>query len=598
MPARSVVASLWSSDEEQLLALSPPFAVRPGATTPAPLTEPSAEESFLAVYLERAPGSSQDSLANVSLEVSPGEAVIPADASVPTEWGVYGYWYSLAPGTATLTGGNASTYVEPQAIELTGGEIAYWEGPILDRPLLEVSMVLPSRLREKPLRLEVWRLPEEIELGSVELPRSASRHRFQAGLMAGTLEVRLGTHLGVYRKRVELLPGEEGFVGLEPELIELFGEVSLGGEPHPATLRFQTVFGDDVEAVADSGRYEAVALMPLRGLSVELTDSPHVPWLDVFMPPIRRSQELDVDIADAEIVVRVLDAATRRPVPDAAVAVKNEYFDPEDEGRDPEWGERSAEQGRRRGKMLARTYRADEEGRARLAPPRPGRLEIFPSAPGYHDSREAAQVLEIEDPPRDREVEVLLHPIGETVKLTLALPDGSPASGAEVMLVDSLWRGKVLFHGRVGDAGVVEIPSEHSQGALLLKHPAAASAAIDWREWAAKGEARWRFAAAAETALVLEVTDPAGEEPVRGARVALFLDGRRISGMPLRWLFEGPVGTDSNGHWTASRLPRSGVRVLAWESTVDQEATAGGLDNFALNVEYPWPSTVEVRVVR
>ena len=248
--------------------------------------------------------------------------------------------------------------------------------------------------------------------------------------------------------------------------------------------------------------------------------------------------------------------------------------------------------------MLARTYRADEEGRARLAPPRPGRLEIFPSAPGYRDSRDAAQVLEIEDPPRDREVEVLLHPIGETVELTLALPDGSPASGAEVMLVDSLWRGKMLFHGRADDAGVVEIPSEHSQGALLSKHPATASAVIDWREWATRDEASWQLAPAAEIPLALEVTDPSGEDPVRGARVALLLDGRRISGMPLRWLFEGPVATGPNGHWTASRLPRSGVRVLAWESSVDEEATAGALDNFALNVEYPWPSTVEVRVVR
>ena len=400
-----------------------------------------------------------------------------------------------------------------------------------------------------------------------------------------------------------VLPLDPGGRVMLPDGVETPSNSKLSvlvAEPHPLFgphefLRIKSV--EDVESgILMPARSVVASLWSLRGLSVELTDSPHVPWVDVFMPPIRRSQELDVDIADAEIVVRVLDAATRRPIPDARVAVKNEYFDSEDDGQDdPEWGDRSTERGRR---MLARTYRADEEGRARLAPPRPGRLEIFPSAAGSHESRDAAQVLEIEDPPQDREVEVLLHPIGETMELTLALPDGSPASGAEVMLVDSLWRGTVLFHGQVDDAGAVEIPSEHSHGALLLKHPAAASAVIDWREWAAKDEARWQLAAAAEIALTLEVTDPTGEEPARGARVALLVDGRRISGMPLRWLFEGPVGTDSNGHWTASRLPRSGVRLLAWESSVDEEATAGALDNFARNVEYPWPSTVEVRVVR
>jgi len=43
------------------------------------------------------------------------------------------------------------------------------------------------------------------------------------------------------------------------------------------------------------------------------------------MPPIRRSQELDVGIADAEIVVRVLDAATRRPAGGASCHLASSF---------------------------------------------------------------------------------------------------------------------------------------------------------------------------------------------------------------------------------------------------------------------------------
>jgi hypothetical protein len=84
-------------------------------------------------------------------------------------------------------------------------------------------MLLPSLLRERPLTLEVNELPEKERLAEVNLPRTAGRHRFQDELVQGVLEVVLTTHVGKFRRQIDLTTEEEGFLVLEPELIDLSG---------------------------------------------------------------------------------------------------------------------------------------------------------------------------------------------------------------------------------------------------------------------------------------------------------------------------------------------------------------------------------------
>lgn len=154
------------------------------------------------------------------------------------------------------------------------------------RPLLDVSLVLPALVREKPFSLVVRKLPEREELAREELRRDAGHRRFQDRLVHGVLEVVLETHVGPFRQQVELTD-DEAFVTIEPEVIEIDGTVRRGGEPHPATVRFQGGSGEFVEATADeSGEYRVQTLELLRRVEVHLDGVDHEPWQDLYFRPI------------------------------------------------------------------------------------------------------------------------------------------------------------------------------------------------------------------------------------------------------------------------------------------------------------------------
>ncbi|HEX6202609.1 MAG TPA: hypothetical protein VF100_06370, partial [Thermoanaerobaculia bacterium] len=579
--------------EDRFVALGRPFTVRAEEAVPAALGRPAPEAAHLVLFAARPQPLAGTSLAGVLPTVTQGERSREADLVLANHWGVYGVWYDLAAGPARLGGGSGALYVEPRALELPAGGIERLEVPLLGRPLLDVTLVLPREAREKPLELAVRGVPEGGELARVELPRTAGRHRFQDGLVAGPAEAVLTTHLGVFRRRVELAAGEEAFLELEPELIEIAGIVRRGGEPHPATVRFRTVAGDTVEAATDEeGAYRALALQPLAWVAVDLDGVEQEPFEDFLMPPLRRSGELDFDLSDAEITVRVVDARSGAGIGGAVLGVRSEYASPAAEGED----ERAP--ARDRGRALGRSHTADGEGVVRLPPPRPGRLSIGASADGYRPPAEPL-IVEVPDPPIDHELEIALEPVGETVAVRLTLPGGAPAAGAEVMRVDGTPRpGPGLFTGRADEAGVVQVPVEPRGGLLLVRHPAAASAVVDWTRRAGEEAVAHALPPPAPAPLALRVLDPSGEGPARGAGVTLWLGDRRLSGGVLAWLTEAPPRTDGSGTWISRRLPAQPLRVLAWSPPLGPEVEAGGYDALATEVPYPWPATVEIEAVR
>jgi hypothetical protein len=369
MPAGPVLAAAWDRREERYVALGR-VDVLAERIVAAPLSTPRADRAALVVYVMHPPQAPWGEHVGVELTVSrDGEERRP-DASVTTAWGVHAVWDDLPPGPALLAGGNTRQYLEPRPLELVGGEIDDFDGVLSRRPLLEVTMLLPALLRERPLVLEVRNLPEGPFLDAVELPRTAGRHRFHDALVKGVLEVVLTTHVGRFRRQIDLTTEEEGFLTLEPELIELTGTVRRGGERHAATVRFQTVAGDPVEAAADEeGEYAALALQPLRWVDVALAEVDQEPWRDFFMPPLRESRELDFDVPDAEVTVRVVDAVTRQGIAGAKVHVMNEYLRPAGPGDEEE------DDPGRRMRRLGQSHAADETGpRApAAAAPRPGR---------------------------------------------------------------------------------------------------------------------------------------------------------------------------------------------------------------------------------
>jgi len=396
------------------------------------------------------------------------------------------------------------------------------------------------------------------------------------------------TDVAVFPSAVDLTDQDDAFVTLSPELIELFGKVSYAGEGHAATVNFQTVAGDQVAVESDEeGEYRVVTLHPLRWVTVTLDGVDQEPWRDFFAPPLAASRELDFDVPDARVEVRVVDAETRQGVPLARVAVRNEFVLPSESGDESSGG---------RERVLAQSYQTDDSGWTRLPPPRPGTIEVWASADGYRETVEPL-VVEVADPPQDRQIELVLQPVGGGVGLTLKLADGSPAAGARVLLVESLTGGRPLFDGRADAMGTVVVPAEHERGLLLLTHPKASFGIVEWSSWHDQERVDWSFPATPREQLSVRVMDASGRVPVAGAALSVWVGRWHLSGLSLRWLLAANPTTGADGLWTAEGLPRGPVRLLARADEASAEA-ASRWENLATEATFPWPRLVELRVVR
>jgi len=137
MPQGRVVAALWDGGRGRYVALSRPFEVKAGEVLSAPLETPSARRSHLVVYVDRPPGAPELSIPGFEITVTQPDGPHAADVAVETPWGLYAFWYDLAPGAWTVEGANDRLYLEPARLRLEGGEITRFQDTLA--PLLDLS---------------------------------------------------------------------------------------------------------------------------------------------------------------------------------------------------------------------------------------------------------------------------------------------------------------------------------------------------------------------------------------------------------------------------------------------------------------------------
>jgi hypothetical protein len=595
LPAGNAVGLLWNRKSHTYVALSRPFKVRAGVTVEAPLAKPGAGAD-LVVQVERRLVADKAADLAVQLVLKQAGAEREPDLAVFTADKVYAFWYGLEPGPAELTGESERDFLEPRQIDLLAGKIERVAAELKARPALEVQLDLPVALRHEKLALEVRRSAtgEILEHRSLEelapplAPPLAPQYRFER-LPPAPLEVELQTGAGSFSRQVDLSSGEDGFLLLKPELITVSGTVYHGDEGHRATLTFANAARTIEARSGDDGRYEAVFLDPVQTVSIALDGVESAPYFDFFRPAIAQSKELDFHLPDGDFRVNVLDAVTGEGIPRAAVEIRNTFFQERD--RDEEGAPRRTSTDKNE-RAVFQTATADETGMARLPPLREGTLEIQASAKGYSAMREALKV-QILDAGAEQVVEVKLEPAGETVSLRLRLPNGTPAAGAELLLVDSLGAGNRLFSARSDGQGLARVPL-HQPGFLLIKHPATAFLVRDWRPSEEDGELEWVLSPAADRPLRVMVKNASGEGVVARADLVLWVDGRRLSGAALAWLAGSIPTADSSGVWIGRNLPRAAMNILAWNPRMPA-AGAGPPDSEAMAVAYPWADVVEIR---
>lgn len=586
LPVGRAIGALWDQSEKRYVALSRPFEVYRRKTVEIPLERPSGAVHLVAELLRHPmPESAEDLTAELVVKRDGRE--LPPDLKVLTADKIFAAWYGLRPGEAELRARSRQTFFD-QKLDLVPGNVEWVKGQLEPRPALDVELDLPAPLRRDERILEVRRLPSGEPVARHSLETGKHEHRFE-GLPPTLLAVDLQTSLGTFTRQVDLSSKQDGFLLLKPELVTLRGTVYRGDEGHPAKLTFTTVDRKTREVQADEeGLYEIAFLERVGGVSIELANVDAAPYIDFFLPAIKESQDLDFHLSDAEHRVRVLDAATGQGVSGASLAIRNSFV-----REDAEEEESKGALGKKE-RAVFQSVRTDERGEARLPPLREGSIEIRASAEGYSPLREPLRA-QVVDGETDQTFEILLEPVGETVALRLSLPDGAPATGAHVLLVDSLATGQSLFSARADGEGLVEVPRKQS-GILLVRHAAAAFLVREWLP--EEDEAGWALPPAAGLPLMIHVKDSSGRSALPKADLALWVDGRRLDGRWLAWLMGGAEPrADANGYWTGRNLPRGTVEILAWGPGAREEALAGSLDAQATGVRFPWADPVEVRAV-
>jgi len=406
------------------------------------------------------------------------------------------------------------------------------------------------------------------------------------GLAPGQAEVRIKSQTAALAPQpVNLSAGgiERLTVQLKPRAM-VSGTVFRGDQAHSAKLTFTTVTQKTIKVRTDAnGAYEVVLVDPLRMVVIELDGVKSGPYTELFSPVIAEAQERDLHVPKAEPRVKVVDTTTGKGIPNASVIARNIYYPPEATDEDAEAQKI----------VVSLKLVTDVTGVAWLPPLRQGSLELQVTAEGYMPMPQPVE--ERVEGTANQTFEVPLEPVGETVALHLRLPNGEPATRADVSLVDSLESGESMFTERADGEGVVHAPRKQA-GFLLIKHPAAGFLVREWPPQSGDEEPEWVLPAPAGQALTIQVVDASGQNAVANAELALWVQNQRLAGATLAWL-TGTSLADTYGAWTATNLPRGPVAVLAWGPRVRDEAWSGRLDAQASEAEPPWPNPVVVRAI-
>lgn len=584
MPAGKAVGWLWDSRNREILAVSREFPVTPGVAERVPLEWPT-QRGHVAAVLSRARESLESAEdEEVKIELRSGGKQRPPDLLVPSAFRVYAFWYDLEPGPAELMAETPTALLPLQRFELREGRVERVAAELVRRPELEIEIRLPAGLEEEELLLEVMRVSDR-EIVAFEALKPGTRRLLFGDLPADRLEVRLLTSLGVFGERVDLSAAQDASVVLEPEIVAVSGRVSFENEGHPAKITFTSVAGNPIETRADdAGSYQALGLEPLRFVEVDLENGQPL-HRDFFEKPLDRSQLLDFPLEPSLFEVKVRDARTGKPIHGAQVALRHSYLG---EAAGPGLPGLGADPGALR-KILSQAVATGKEGTALLPPLRPGDLELRASAPGYARGPRPATFV-VAETSQPRTFELALEPEGPPAELALSLPDGRPASGAELLLVADLRDGGPVFDGKTDAGGMASVPAQPA-GYLLVRHPEAAAQVLAWPS----AVAAVRLVPPA-AALRIRVEN-SESRPIPGAQLALWIDGHRLSGGLLAWLGRGRPGADGDGFLQLENLPPAALRAVAWSPRQGRQGLAGELDPLSVTVDYPWPDPVVLRGV-
>ncbi len=556
MPAGEALAGIFDKTTGDAVAVARPVAIREGKTAIVrPL--PPERDSDVLVILRRPLARERE---NVQLYLVDDRGRRRPDVFLHATDTVLAIWYGATGRRVNVTAEADTLFLSPLALTQTPKRVTTYRGELRKKPRLEAHVLAPPGTFRQ-MSIVVRPIDSTTPLRTVSISpdsRNAIEH-----LPPEELRVTLKADNWTFEETVDLRDGTDGAVTFTLDPIVLRGTVYLGREPTRARIIFGEGRRDLLEAEADeNGAYEAVfwreALYPAK---VFLKDDEAEPYIDPAVP-VERSRSFDFHLPDNRIAATVIDADSGLPVREAVVGITSEVAHDEV------------------GAMkISHRYVADEEGKIVLPRLRPGRASIEASAPGYAQSE--PQVIDVEAATK-RDLRFALKRL-RSVQTRVLLPGGSPAAGAEAMVVSDPTSGKVEWTGRADDAGRLNIETAHRSGIVIVRHRDAACRVLP----VASVEERTVLLPADPTTVVIRTVDSTGQ-PVRFALLTVWLEGLRLcdraaafatwSAMPM---------TDGDGLWRGRNLPALPLRMLATRNVAPAQIATAAYDSLAQLIPYP-----------
>ena len=569
MPAGRIIVGRFDKKSGDAIALSRPAPLETGRIVRV-WPEPPVDGSDLLLILRKPPrtGEADDTL----LFVDDGQRRRAADVALDVNR-IIAIWYGIDARNVTVSLRAQKVMWPAREVRLLARRVSTIRSQAERPPKLGVSVNAPdTAMLPDALPVTVARLEDERLVAKASIDADHP-HQFE-DLPADAYRVTLTVDDWRFFKEVDLSTGD-GDVVFDLEPITIHGNVFLGDEPAAAELRFHNHDEWVNVRTDDSGAYRATVWHPgYYSIRIAISDSDRAPFTQHFTA-IRESGRRDFRLPLTNYALTVSDAETGAPVAGAKVNLGNVWLD-----------ETGVEQ------SLLDTLVTGESGSITLSPLRAGRLFLTVSAKGYAEGRLERTVL-----PDDRqrhELTVPLQQLRASHRLRLIAATGEPLAAAEIWAFTGQSFAVPLWQGTTDGDGLVDVADRLQDAMFLIRHSKIASVARQWTG-GTSDVVEWRMDAPAPP-LTTTILRPGGDQ-ARSARIAIWLDGVRLSGVPLTFATWSSPAADPQGRWVARNLPRKPTRVLALPLSSSSSIEAHTFDGMATMIPFPWTSPTPVTTV-
>ncbi|HEV7765615.1 MAG TPA: carboxypeptidase-like regulatory domain-containing protein [Thermoanaerobaculia bacterium] len=536
--------------------VSRPFDVAAGASINIELRAPANGADVVALL-------SGTSIAHTAPTLTSESATSPADVIIPAETQLTAIWYAVEHRHASIAASNAVSYLAPLEIRPRSRGVTTVRAELRPLPSLHVSIEADGKLATNAIRNSVIRLIDEGNASAIVERNLRDEHdiRFTA-LKPASYVVELELTEWTATTRADLSSGDDSRVTIEVAPISITGRVTQNGKPVHAriALRYGRNMpktetderGDYALRVWRQGRYQ-LEVAPMQPPATE-------PHLDMLV--ITADKVVDIDLPANRLTLRVIDEANRKPIGAAQVSV------------------RSAWKGSR---VTIRPVTTNAAGVVQLPPFYPGEVTLQASAEGFLDGQPLR--VPILDRMEPKEIEIALQRDAASTPLSVMLPNGTPAAGAEVIAIrDLLEMSPVLWRDRADGSGVIRVPQSMSGAFLAVRHEHAAGLI---RPWQPDGGSSWSLSSPATQRVIVQARGH-DDRNLAGFDVIGWIDNVRVGGELLAFLTWSMPVTNGHGIWIGRNLPAAPLRVLIAPRA---SLSGSGLDALATTIPYPWSGT-------